>query len=60
VRQILRRWSLVGERGWQGDEHSSASDGGVPQQQRVNHDISIGELGPAARESAPEYRFARQ
>ena len=53
MHKVLCRRRLRGERGLQAEDDGSASDGGVPEQQRVSHDISIGELKSADGESAP-------
>ncbi len=45
VGDLLWRRCLGGERRWQAQQDSGASDGGVPGQQRINHDSSMNNLG---------------
>jgi len=45
VDEILSRRCLCGERGLQPEQHGGTGNGGLPQRQRVDHDISIGESG---------------
>ena len=45
MHEVLCRRCLRRERGLQPEQHGGAGNGGVPQRQRVDHDISIGESG---------------
>jgi hypothetical protein len=54
MHEVLCRRCFRRERGLQPEQDGGARKGGVPQRQRVDHDISIGESGSSTGERKGE------